>query len=74
MSQPKLHVAFFTAFVNTIMAKIQGMVKYECNQLLKFFTNMLRQNFIHFYKELHAVFRLAPGIKKNAVYLSNLAL
>ena len=32
---------------------------------------MLRQNGIRFYKGLYVTFKLAPGLKKNTVYLSS---
>ena len=32
---------------------------------------MLRQNGIYFYKVLYVTFKLAPGLKKNTVYLSS---
>ena len=31
---------------------------------------MLQQNGKHFYKGLYVTFKLAPGLKKNTVYLS----
>ena len=35
------------------------------------FTYMLQQNGKRFYKGLYVTFKLAPGIKKNTVYLSS---
>ena len=43
----------------------------NATSFITFFTNMLPQNVKRFYKELYAVFRLTPDIKKNAVYLSS---
>ena len=38
---------------------------------ITFFTYMLRQNGKCFYKGLYVTFKLAPDLKKNAVYLSS---
>ena len=35
---------------------------------------MLQENDKHFYKGQHVTFELAPGIKKNTVYLSSYSL
>ena len=39
--------------------------------LITFVTYMLRQNGIRFYKGLYVIFKLAPDLKKNTVYLSS---
>ena len=38
---------------------------------ITFFTYMLQQNGKRFYKGLYVSFKLAPDIKKNALYLSS---
>ena len=39
--------------------------------LKTFFTYMLRQNGIRFYKGLYVTLEMAPDLKKNTVYLSS---
>ena len=41
------------------------------SSLITFFTCMLRQNGIRFYKGLYVIFNLAPDLKKNTVYISS---
>ena len=41
----------------------------NASSFIIFFTNMLRQNGIRFYKGLYVTFKLAPDLKKNTVYL-----
>ena len=42
----------------------------NASSFITFFTCMLRQNGIRFYKGLYVTFKLAPDLKKNTVYLS----
>ena len=39
--------------------------------IITLFTYMLQQNGKRFYKGLYVIFKLAPGLKKNTVYLSS---
>ena len=41
----------------------------NASSFITFFTYMLRQNGKNFYKGLYVTFKLAPDLKKNAVYL-----
>ena len=43
----------------------------NASSFITFITYMLRQNGIYFYKGLYVTFKLAPGLKKNTVYLSS---
>ena len=43
----------------------------NASSFMAFFTHMLRQNGKRFYKGLYVTFKLAPDLKKNAVYLSS---
>ena len=43
----------------------------DASSLITFFTYMLRQNGIRFYKGLYVTFKLAPDLKKNALYFSS---
>ena len=43
----------------------------NASSFLTFFTYMLRQNVIPFWKELFAAFKMAPNIKKNSQYFSS---
>ena len=43
----------------------------NASSFITFFTYMLQQNVKRFFKEICVTFKLAPGIKKNTVYLSN---
>ena len=42
----------------------------NASSFITFVTYMLRQNGIRFYKGLYVIFKLAPDLKKNTVYLS----
>ena len=43
----------------------------NASSFITFLTNMLRQSGKRFYKGLYVTFKLAPGLKKNTVYLSS---
>ena len=43
----------------------------NASSFITFFTYMLRQNGKCFYKGLYVIFKLAPDLKKNTVYLSS---
>ena len=43
----------------------------NASSFITFFTYMLRQNDKRFYKGLYVIFKLAPDLKKNTVYLLN---
>ena len=43
----------------------------NASSFITFFTYMLQQNVKRFFKEIYVTFKLAPGIKKNTVYLSS---
>ena len=43
----------------------------NASSFITFFTYMLQQNGERFYKGLYVIFKLAPDIKKNTVYLSS---
>ena len=43
----------------------------NASSFITFFTYMLRQNGKRFYKGLYVIFKLAPDLKKNTVYLSS---
>ena len=43
----------------------------NASSLITFVTYMLRQNGIRFYNGLNVIFKLAPDLKKNTVYLSS---
>ena len=40
----------------------------NASSFITFFTYMLRQNVIPFWKELFVAFKVAPNIKKNSLY------
>ena len=43
----------------------------NASSFITFFTYMLRQNGKRFYEGLYVIFKLAPDLKKNTVYLSS---
>ena len=49
----------------------EGCSNMNASSFITFFTFMLRQNGIRFYKGLYVTFKLAPDLKKNTVYLSS---
>ena len=46
----------------------------NASSFITFFTYMLQQNGKRFYKGLNVTFKLAPNLKKNAVYLLSYSL
>ena len=46
----------------------------NASSFITFFTYMLQQNDKRFYKGLYVIYKLAPDIKKNTVYLSSYSL
>ena len=52
-------------------AKYEGCSNMNASSFIAFVTYTLRQNGIRFYKGLYVAFKLAPGLKKNTVYLSS---
>ena len=49
----------------------EGCSNMNAISFITFFTFMLRQNGIRFYKGLYVTFKLASDLKKNTVYLSS---
>ena len=49
----------------------EGCSNMNASGFITFFTYMLRQNGIRFYKGLYVTFKLAPDLKENTVYLSS---
>ena len=49
----------------------EGCSNMNASSLITFFTYMLRQNGIRFYKGLYVTFKLAPNLNKNTLYLSS---
>ena len=49
----------------------EGCSNMNASSFITFFTYMLRQNGIRFYKRLYVTFKLAPYLKKNTIYLSS---
>ena len=56
--------------VNTIYY-YEGCSNMNASRFITFVTYMLQQNDICFYKGLYAIFKLAPDLKKNTVYISS---
>ena len=66
------------ALVHTLIKQISGVIAvYEgCSNMnassfITFFTYMLRQNIIPFWKELFVGFKMAPNIKTHSLYFSS---
>ena len=49
----------------------EGCSNMNASSFITFFTYMLRQNVIPFWKELFVAFKMAPNIKKNSLYFSS---
>ena len=49
----------------------EGCSNMNASSFITFFTYMLRQNVIPFWKELFVAFKVAPNIKKNSLYFSS---
>ena len=52
----------------------EGCSNMNASSFITFFTYMLRQNVIPFWKELFVAFKVAPNIKKNSLYFSSYIL
>ena len=53
------------------MNNYEGCSNMNASSFITFFTYMLQENGKRFYKGRYVTFELAPGIKKNTVYLSS---
>ena len=68
---------FMTLSNQTSRCIYKCIIIYECcsnvnaSSFITFFTYMLRQNVIPFWKELFVAFKVAPNIKKNSLYFSS---
>ena len=51
--------------------KYEGCSNMNASSFIILVTYMLRQSGIRFYKRLYVIFKLAPDLKKNLVYLSS---
>ena len=51
--------------------KYEGCSNMNASSFITFFTYMLRQNVIHFWKELFFTFKMTPNIKKHSLYFSS---
>ena len=49
----------------------EGCSNMNASGFITFFTYMLRQNVIPFWKELFVAFKMAPNIKKHSLYFSS---
>ena len=49
--------------------KYEGCSNMNASRFITFVTYMLRQNGIRFYKAVYVIFKLAPDLKQNTVYL-----
>ena len=49
----------------------EGCSNMNASSFITFFTYMLRQNVIHFWKELFLAFPMAPNIKKHLLFFSS---
>ena len=64
-----IHVANYWDIFHYLCSQYEGCSNMNASSFITFVTNKLRQNGIRFYKGLYATFKLAPGLKKNTVYL-----
>ena len=60
LCQPKVIVTIY-----------EGCSNMNASSFITFFTYMLRQNVILFWKELFVAFKMAPNIKKHSLYFSS---
>ena len=70
------HLGKYYIKIGKISAKIHDTLYEGCSNMnasgfITFFTYMLQQNDKRYYEGLYVTFKLAPGIKKNTVYLSS---
>ena len=54
-----------------VISLYEGCSNMNASSFITFFTYMLRQNGIPFWKELSVAFKIAPNIKKRALYFSS---
>ena len=54
-----------------VVTLYEGCSNMNASSFITFFTFMLRQNVIHFWKELFVAFKMAPNIKKHPLYFSS---
>ena len=57
--------------VQHLLPKYEGCSNMNASSSITFFTYMLRQNAISFWKELLVAFRMAPNIKQHSLYFSS---
>ena len=67
----KCVVVFYWLSDTPIRMEYEGCSNMNASSFITFFTYMLRQNVIAFWKELFVVFKLAPNIKKHSLYFSS---
>ena len=53
------------------LIEYEGCSNMNASSFITFFTYMLRQNVIPFWKELFVAFKMAPNIKKHSLYFSS---
>ena len=58
---------YFAGFIQSY----EGCSNMNASSFIIFFTYMLRQNAIPFWKELFVAFKMAPSIKKHSLYFSS---
>ena len=63
---PKSQLVFHVYYV-----KYEGCSNMNASSFITFFTYMLRQNIIPFWKELFVAIKMAPNIKKHSLYFSS---
>ena len=68
---PEVGSKGFFFFSRSVHVAYEGCSNMNASGFITFFTYMLRQNGIRFYKGLYVTFKLAPNLKKNTVYLSS---
>ena len=64
----RLTFATFLTFIH-ISLIYEGCSNMNASNFITFVTYMLRQNGIRFYKGLYVVYKLAPDLKKNTLYV-----
>ena len=68
MDYPKF---IFKPEVESRISAYEGCSNMNASSFITFFTYMLRQNVIPFWKELVVAFKMAPNIKKHSLYFSS---
>ena len=71
--QPNIFVARIIniLLVSSNRAEYEGCSNMNASSFIAFFTYMLRQNVIPFWKELFVAFKMAPNTKKHSLYVSS---